>query len=129
MAAQKKTQERTEEARAKDDSYVRRDSAQPDAPSEARPGSSSSSLSSVPEVEMEDAELEHINLKARAAASSGARATRATKRTHDEVDDDDTPFSVDFGGEAGTGTGGPSRATTPRPPKKQKKEVRRFKQS
>lgn len=129
MAAQKKTHERTEEARAKDDSYVRRESAKVDASSEVRPGSSSSSLSSVPEVEMEDAELEQINLKARAAMSAGARATRATKRTHDEVDGDDTPFSIDFGGEAGTDTGVPSRAVTPRPPKKQKKELRRFKQS
>lgn len=130
MAAHKKTKYQTEEAMAKEDSFMRRDSAQLDMPSEeVRPGSSSSSLSSVPDVDMEDAELEHISLKSRPATSAGARATRAIKRSHDEVDDEDTPFSLDFGGEAGTGMGVPSRAVTPRPPKKQKREVRRFKQS
>ncbi|CAN8096366.1 unnamed protein product [Discula destructiva] len=129
-AAQKRTHDRTEEARAKDDSFLRRKSLQAPKPTEARPGSSSSSLSSAPEVEEMDIELERTTPKTRAVVPAAlGTSTRATKRSHDEIEDENTPFSVDFGGEAGASAGGPSRATTPRPPKKQKKEVRRFKQS
>lgn len=131
LAAQKRTQEQTQAAQAKHDSFVRHGSPQPLASDDVRPASSSSSLSSVPDAEVMDADavLEDMTLKARAGAGAASRATRAAKRSHDEIDLENTPFSVDFGGDAGTSTGGPSRAVTPRPQKKQKKEVRRFKQS
>lgn len=124
-AARKRTQELTETIRSTKPSFVRGEPSQAVIPP-ARPGSSSSELSSVPEVEEElDIEMEAAQ-KGRVAV---ARATRANKRSHDAIEDGNTPFSEDFGGEAGTSTRGPSRAATPRPQKKQKKEVRRFKQS
>lgn len=124
-AARKRTQELTEKVRPSKPSFIRGAPLQAPSPPE-RPGSSSSELSSVPEVEELDIELEPVSHKGRV---SGARATRANKRDHDEIEDDNSPFSEDFGGRAGTSSRGPSRAETPRPQKKQKKEVRRFKQS
>lgn len=125
-AARKRTQELTEEVRSTKPSFVRGEPARASLEPE-RPGSSSSELSSVPEVEELDLELEPVTQQK--GRATGTRATRANKRGHDEMDEYNTPFSEDFGVDAGTSTGGPSRAVTPRPQKKQKKEVRRFKQS
>lgn len=99
-----------------------RDASPPERPETA---SSSSSLSSVPDVEGLVLGQEPVAQKGR---GSSARATRANKRTHDEVEDDATPFSLDFGNNAGTDTGATSRAVTPRPAKKAK-TTRRVKQS
>lgn len=99
-----------------------RDASPPERPETA---SSSSSLSSVPDVEGLELEQEPVVQKGRV---SGARATRANKRTHDELEDDATPFSLDFGTGAGPDTGATSRAVTPRPAKKAK-TARRVKQS
>lgn len=127
-AARRRTQDLTEKIRSNKPSFVRGESKHASSAPE-RPGSSSSELSSVPEVEELELELEPVAQPKKGSASS-ARATRSNKRGHDELDDDHTtPFSEDFGVEAGISTGGPSRAVTPRPQKKQKKEVRRFKQS
>lgn len=126
-AARRRTQELTEKIRSNKPSFIRGESTHASSPPE-RPGSSSSELSSVPEVEELEMELAHV-AQPKKGSASGARATRSNKRGHDEVDDVHTPFSEDFGVEAGASTGGPSRAVTPRPQKKQKKEVRRFKQS
>ncbi|KAJ4392222.1 hypothetical protein N0V93_005847 [Gnomoniopsis smithogilvyi] len=125
-AARKRTQDLTEEVRFTKPSFIRGEPTHT-SPTPARPGSSSSELSSVPEVEELELELEPVaQQKGRVL---GTRATRANKRGHDEMDEDITPFSEDFGIEADISTGGLSRAVTPRPQKKQKKEVRRFKQS
>lgn len=126
-AARRRTQELTEKIRSNKPSFVRGESTHASSAPE-RPGSSSSELSSVPEVEELEMELEQV-AQPKKGSASGARATRSNKRGHDEMDDVLTPFSEDFGVEAGSSTGGPSRAVTPRPQKKQKKEVRRFKQS
>lgn len=134
-AARKRTQDLTEKIRSTKPSFVRREPLQNSSAPE-RPVSSSSELSSVPEVEELGLELE-LELErererepvAQKGRAPGARATRANKRGHEEIEEDNTPFSEDFGIEGGTSTGGPSRAVTPRPQKKQKKEVRRFKQS
>lgn len=118
-------QQRRNEA-VSEESFVRNEPiCAPSPPERPESASSSSSLSSVPEVEGLEPEPESVAMKGRV---NGARATRASKRTHDEVEDDATPFPQDFGADAGLSTGDPSRATTPRPAKKQK-TARRVKQS
>lgn len=116
------------------DSFVRGDAAvTAEALSPPERPVSSSSLSSVGSDQLLDPmqeEPEVVVPKAKGkgrAAKAGGRATRASKRTHDEMDDHViTPFSEDFGREASTATA--SRATTPRPAKKPK-TGRRLKQS
>lgn len=131
-AAREKTLKMTDDARRETgDSFIRGSAIGALSPPE-RP-LSSSSLSSVGSDQLLDPMQEEPEMvmtkgkgKGRAAKTSG-RATRASKRTHDEMDDDiATPFSEDFGREASTVTA--SRATTPRPAKKPK-TGRRLKQS
>lgn len=120
----------TAEARVKGDSFTRNEPIDAPSPPE-RPASSQSSLSSLPEVdEPELPEPEPVAQTTTRAAPSSARATRSAKRTHDEVDDDATPFSLDFPAEAGPSTVvTSSRPGTPRPNKKQRTGGRRVKQS
>lgn len=121
----------TQEARIKGDSFAR--SKPVDAPSPPeRPSSSQSSLSSLSALDeggFEEPTPEAVVPTPR-VASSNARATRSTKRTHDDVEDEATPFSLDFPVEAGLGAvTTSSRAGTPRPNKKQRTGGRRLKLS
>lgn len=126
------TERLTKEFRS--ESYMRVDSVRGTSPPE-RPetASSSSSLSSVPDVDVAgfepEPEPEQEEAVAQKGRVTGARATRANKRTQDDVEEYATPFSEDFGPNAASGTGANSRAATPRPAKKQKTITRRVKQS
>lgn len=121
----------TEEARIKGDSFTRSRTIDVPSPPE-RPVSSQSSLSSLSALEDESAlegpVPEAVAPIARVAPAS-ARTTRSAKRMHDDVEDEATPFSLDFPPEAGMGTVATSRAGTPRPNKKQRTGGRRLKLS
>ncbi|PSR93908.1 hypothetical protein BD289DRAFT_166311 [Coniella lustricola] len=117
-------------------SFVRGEEVSALSPPERPASPASSALSSVPDVDVSDV-LEgkfETDIDAVFTAQKGrpshasARSTRAVKRSFDEIEDDATPFSQDFGVEAGPGTGTGSRAATPRPAKRQK-GTRRVKQS
>lgn len=127
--ARKASSDGAEDLQDVEDSFIRRSARAPSPPE--RPSSSASSLTSVPQEEVDDLELELETRPAAQkdrAAPGNARPTRACKRAFDEVEDDATPFSQDFGGGAGPSTGAGSRAETPRPAKRQK-GTRRLKQS
>lgn len=120
----------TEQARIKGDSFARATPIDAPSPPE-RPASSQSSLSSLSALEDEGGfdELppEVVAPVARVAPSS-ARATRSAKRTHDDAEDEATPFSLDFAVPMST-VATSSRAGTPRPNKKQRTGGRRLKLS
>lgn len=117
-------------------SFVRGEAVSALSPPEHPASPASSALSSVPDVDVSDVlegELE-TEIDASFTAQKGrpshgnARSTRANKRSFDEIEDDATPFSQDFGVEAGPSAATGSRAATPRPAKRQK-GTRRVKQS
>lgn len=129
-----RTQTLTAAVRTK--SFVRGGPASALSPPEHPASPASSALSSVPDVDVSDTlegELE-TEIDASFTAQKGrpshgnARSTRANKRSFDEIEDDATPFSQDFGVEAGPSRATGSRAATPRPAKRQK-GTRRVKQS
>lgn len=129
--ARDRTRELTDMAMAKDNSFVRRESIRaPSPPERPETASSSSSLSSVPDVDgMELDQQPEQEPLAQSGRPSGARATRANKRTHGEIDDDANPFAADFGLDAAPDPASSSRAVTPSRPAKKLKTARRVKQS
>lgn len=123
----------TQEARVKGDSFVRNTTINAPSPPE-RPASSQSSLSSLSALDDEPVFDDHptpeIVAPVTRVAPASARATRSAKRTHDDAEDEATPFSLDFPVEAGLNTATTSsRAGTPRPNKKQRTGGRRLKLS
>lgn len=113
----------TQQARVKGDSFARATPVDAPSPPE-RPASSQSSLSSLSE--FDELPPEVVAPAPRVAPASRARATRSSKRTHDDAEEEATPFSLDFPVEAGATS---SRAGTPRPNKKQRTGGRRLKLS
>lgn len=122
----------TQQARIKGDSFTRATPIDAPSPPE-RPASSQSSLSSLSALEDEggfdEISPEAVAPVARVAPTS-ARAMRSAKRTHDDAEDEATPFSLDFAVSAPMSTvATSSRAGTPRPNKKQRTGGRRLKLS
>lgn len=129
-AAREITHRLTTDARFKDDSYVRDE---PMPGSLVREQSAQSDLSSVPDVDELESELEPESRPSPAAAAHsgrGARTTRAAKRQHEDGEGDDAAStSPDFAPHAEPSTGVTSRAVTPVRPAKRARTGPRLKVS